>query len=391
MDTPDYGEALRAIHELAPSAVADSLGHLARRAGASDIVLYLADFEQAVLRPIPDRGAHAELPVGEPVLGTVAGEAFGRQRLISEVHDGGFRVWVPIIEGSDCTGVMALSIDGPLDDSARERCEELGLLAGCAIAIAARYTDLYNLVRRRRAMSLPASMQWGLLPPLRLSVPEVTSSAVLEPAYDVGGDCFDHAVNGFDLDVAIMDAVGHGLGSSLVSALAIGAYRHDRREGRSLTAMHQHLDQVIGEQFDGETFVTGQLARLALRSGELTWTNAGHPPPLLIRDGGVAKALECRPSLPWGLGGRLEHQAVEWLQPGDAVLFYTDGVTEGRGPDGEPFGLSRLHHLVASAIHANGPASGGVVHRLIDEVLDFQDRHLRDDATMVWVAWEGDR
>ena len=58
--------------------------------------------------------------------------------------------------------------------------------------------------------------------------------AQLEPAYDVGGDCFDHAVNGPTIDVAIMDAMGHGLTSSIISSLAVGSYRHDRREGQSL-------------------------------------------------------------------------------------------------------------------------------------------------------------
>ena len=64
--------------------------------------------------------------------------------------------------------------------------------------------------------------------------PQVSSSGMLEPAYDVGGDCFDHSANGFAVDVAIMDAMGHGLGSRLISSLAVGSYRHDRREGQPL-------------------------------------------------------------------------------------------------------------------------------------------------------------
>jgi hypothetical protein len=107
-------------------------------------------------------------------------------------------VCVPVIEGSDCTGVLAFTVGRTPWMTRAGHLEELGH-AGRepAIAIAARYTDLFNLGRRRKAMSLPASIQWDLLPPLRLSTPEATSNGVLEPAYDVGGDCFDHAVNGF--------------------------------------------------------------------------------------------------------------------------------------------------------------------------------------------------
>ena len=57
-------------------------------------------------------------------------------------------------------------------------------------------TDLYNLDRRRRRMSVAASMQWDLLPPLVLKAENVAVAGLVEPAYDVGGDCFDCAVNG---------------------------------------------------------------------------------------------------------------------------------------------------------------------------------------------------
>ena len=56
-------------------------------------------------------------------------------------------------------------------------------------------------------------------------------AGIVEPAYDVGGDCFDYAANGPTFDLAIMDAMGHGLGSATVSGLAMGAYRNDRPRG----------------------------------------------------------------------------------------------------------------------------------------------------------------
>ena len=261
------------------------------------------------------------------------------------------------------------------------------MLAGAAIAIAARYTDLFNLVRRRRAMSLPASLQWDLLPPLRLNTAEVTSTGVLEPAYDVGGDFFDHAVNGFAVDVAVMDAMGHGLQSSILSSLAVGSYRHDRREGQPLAMIHQRLDSVLADNFGSERFVTGQIARLDAQSGRLSWTNAGHPLPLHVRGGQVLRPLPCRPSLPWGLRGSLVEEAVEQLEPGDSVVFYTDGVIEGRPPGAEPFGIDRFVDIIEEA-SASKIASDVILRTAINGVLEYQDRRLRDDATIVWLTWE---
>ena len=192
---------------------------------------------------------------------------------------------MPIIEGSDPTGVLALTVP-TLDDDTVALCEALGVLAGYLIATEARVTDLYNLYRRRRAMNLAATMQWDLLPPLTLASPTVTVAGMVEPAYEVGGDCFDYALNGSVLDIALMDSMGHGIRSAMVAALAAGCYRHQRREGRPLEQMHRSLDGVIAEHCEG-AFVTGIIGRLDLNTGVFTFLNAGHPPPLLVRHGRV--------------------------------------------------------------------------------------------------------
>ena len=389
MDDPDFGATLRALHELAPTDVPDSLARVAGQMGIDDMTAYLIDFEQSMLVPVPDRRVPVDSPIGVATDGTQEGQAFLERQLVeSRRDDGTTRVCVPIIEGSDCTGVLAFTVGHPLDESAHRRCEELGMLVGAAIAIAARYTDLFNLIRRRRAMSLPASIQWDLLPPLRLTTPEASSNGVLEPAYDVGGDCFDHSVNGYSVDVAIMDAMGHGLGSSILSSLAVESYRHDRREGQPLAVIHERLDQVLAENFGGERFVTGQLATLDVQSGHLTWTNAGHPRPLHVQADQVVATLSCRPSWPWGLGGRLQEEATERLQPGDSVVFYTDGVVEGRAPTGEAFGMDRFVDLIERASAAREP-SDVILRTAINGVLEFQQHRLRDDATIVWLTWKG--
>jgi serine phosphatase RsbU (regulator of sigma subunit) len=390
VNVPEIGDILRALRGLAPSDATERMTALARSAGALDVVAYLVDFEQTTLVPVPDRGVHIDMPEGLPVDASVAGRALALRRVVSEPTPQGTRLWVPILEGSECTGVLMLTVGTDAGDETLERGEEIGMLAGAVIAITARQTDLFNMVRRRRAMSLPASMQWDLLPPLHITTHEGMSTGLLVPAYDVGGDSFDHAVNGFTMDVAIMDAMGHGLTSSMTSALAMGSYRHDRREGQPLRVMHEQLDAVLDGRFQGRVFVTGQLAQLDLRSGQMAWVNAGHPRPLLLRRGQVVEQLGCRPSLPWGLGGSLVEQAESALQPGDTVVFYSDGVVEGRSGDDALFGIDRFVDIIEQAAGA-GSSPQLTIRRALQEVVLFQGEQLRDDATIVWLQWLPDQ
>lgn len=355
---------------------------------ATDLVVYLVDFGQSVLEPLPDRFTHAELPVAEPVVASMAGRAFTDQQIVTADRAGGVRVWIPVREGSDHTGVVAMTL--PAADEPRLRAAmELGLLAGYLIAAQARCTDLYNLYRRRRSMSLAASMQWDLLPPLVLRAGRVAVAGLVEPAYDVGGDCFDYAANGAVFDFAVMDAMGHGLNSAVIAALAMGCYRHDRREGRGLAAIHASLESTIAGHYRDRSFVTGLLGSIDIETGVLRWTNAGHPLPLLIRNGRVVAELVCPPTPPWGIGGAGPTVATECLEPGDGVLLYTDGVTEARDAGGEDLGIERLVDLADR--HASDLLRPErIVRHVVQGVRDHQGGgDPSDDATVVLVRWAG--
>jgi serine phosphatase RsbU (regulator of sigma subunit) len=361
--------------------------------GATDVVVHLIDFGQTSLEPLPDRRPHAEMPHSEPVATSMAGRAFISQEPTVAARPGGYRVWVPIKEGSDRTGVLALTVTDA-SDGVLQSCVELGAFTGYLIASHARFTDLYNLYRRRRSLSLAASMQWDLLPPLVFKAARVSVAGLLEPAYDVGGDCFDYALNGHVLEFAMFDAMGHGIQAALMAALVVGCYRHGRREGTGLARIHADLDRAMAEHFPGLAFATGTLARIDLETGEMTWTNAGHPNPMLIRDGRVVSEMQCPPTTPWGLGVALDNPvpyppvATAALEPGDSVMFYTDGIIEARMADGSLFGQDRLADL-AGRHSSELMEPGEIVRHLIRAVTDEQEHHLRDDATIVIARWTG--
>ncbi|SRR5579871_583667 len=382
-------KVLQAIRRADPSDLPELLAAAGTEFGATDVVLYLVDFEQQVLEPLPDRNSHADLAETEHVGTTLAGRALLQRKAMTAARADGVRVWVPVVEGSDPTGVLALTVPDA-DDEQLAFCEDLGLLAGYLLATHARVTDVYNLYRRRQSMSLAASMQWDLLPPLALATRHVAAAGMVEPAYQVGGDCFDYAINGSTFHASIMDSMGHGVRSSLLAALAGGSYRHDRREGRPLPVIHRNIDAVVRDQFDGDAFVTGQLASLELTTGSLRWINAGHLPPLLIRHGRVIGTLDCAPALPWGLGPgpRAPEVAKVSLEPGDSVLFYTDGVVEARSATQRAFGAERLADLAGQHASDHLPVPL-IVRLLIHAVLEHHEHQLRDDATIFLVQWAG--
>jgi serine phosphatase RsbU (regulator of sigma subunit) len=394
MSSLELGRALRAARGADPASVADVVQRVAGDLGATDVVVYLVDFAQTTLGSLPGRSTHGDVPGSEEVATTLAGRAFVEQQPATADRPDGVRVWVPIVEGSDRTGVLAVTVPSA-GDEVIAACEELGLFTGYLIATQARSTDLYNLYRRRRALSLPASMQWDLLPPLVLRTNSMVVAGLLEPAYEVGGDCFDYALNDAVFDLAVFDPVGHGMTSALIAALCVGSYRHDRREGHSLERIHAGLDATMAREFTELAFATGQLARIDLDTGLLTWTNAGHPPALLVRNGQVIKELDCPPTVPWGLGdltpsGSPTIVATEALEPGDSVLFYTDGVVEAHFPGEEQFGVERLADLLGQ--HASDLLEPEeIVRRLVRAVLTHQDDRLFDDATMVLFQWIGPR
>jgi serine phosphatase RsbU (regulator of sigma subunit) len=344
--------------------------------------VYLADFSQTVLFPL------APQLQAEEVAGTLAGLAFTTGEPAAGSPDQGEqRVWVPIVEQTACTGVLALTVS-EATEQALAQAQLLGVFAGLITAVMVRVSDIPDLRRRGRPMSLPASMQWDLLPPLTARSAGAVIAGILEPAYDIAGDAFDYAVNGGDLHFAILDGMGHGIGSTLLTGLAVGAYRHARRAGDPLPATHAAIDQALASHYDDLSFATGVIARLDIVSGHLEWSCAGHPPPLLLRGRKVVAELSCDPALPFGLGAAPPPPSGTDLEPGDAVLCYTDGVIEARTPDGELFGLGRLTDL-AEREAASGRPAEELIRRLVTAVTDHQASQLRDDATLLLVQWTG--
>lgn len=388
MASPDYAAALDLVPHVSPSDIGALLLRVAAPLEGRDIGIYLADFQGVVLQPIISDPAIEGAPLeDEQVASSMAGRVYrtGEPQLVE--RDESVRVWVPLVERGERTGVVVLTVPEANETTVTD-CVRLGRFAGLLVRSFARTTDLMHLRRRQRSMTLAAGMQWDLLPPLTVRCAEALACGRLEPAYEIAGDAFDYVINDRHLQGAVFDGMGHGVESTLMTTLAMGAYRHARRGGESLGEMHATVDQSLAERYHGEAFVTGAFIRLALDTGLLEWTNAGHPAPLLLRSQRVVKELRCAPSLPLGLGGTCREVGCEALEPGDCVLVFTDGVVEGRSDCGEEFGVERLIDAWErqSASHEQPDE---VLRRLVEEVMSYNAGKLRDDASVVLLSWSG--
>jgi hypothetical protein len=400
--------------EADPQELAGIMSAAARLVGAEQILIYLVDYGQSELMAL---GAGAGRPA-VAVDGTLPGRCFQFTEAHDTITDGGCRLWLPLCQGRQRLGVVEVVFAAASDKEAaasdketaasdketaasdketaasdEERvadAQSLAALLGELVTTHGRYGDAVEHTRRRLPMQLATEIVWGLLPPLTFQNRRACVTAILEPCYEVGGDTFDYAANGDILHLALFDAVGHGMAASMTATVAINAYRNARRCGLDLVDTYRSLDKWITSQ-QPDRFVTAILAELDLSAGRYRRICAGHPPELLLRDGHLIHSLTGPTAFPIGLAhldGGLPTIAEEALQPGDQLVFYTDGVIEARSAAGEFFGLDRLTRFLNRTLADQLPPPE-TMRRLVRAILAHQYEELQDDATAMCVQWRG--
>jgi serine phosphatase RsbU (regulator of sigma subunit) len=392
---------LQASHLMAPHQLPELVAEHAAYLGAEEAIVYLVDLQQRVLVPFvgPAGPDLTEILEPLPVDSTLAGRAYQYVEVHTQPVEGGaVRVWLPLLDGIQRLGVLAVRLRGHdqrRDQHILARLRRFTSLIAQLMVTKSFYGDSIARTRRRGEMGLAAEIQWALLPPQTFAGDQLVLAGAQEPAYEVAGDSVDYAVESGRAWFAVFDGMGHGLQSAQLATVSVAAYRNARRAGRSLTAAAAAIDQAVLGAFGGEAFTTAVLADLDTDSGLLSWINVGHLQPLLLRHNHLVKRLRSEPDLPFGLGLSHPGQAhrafsvsTEHLQRGDYVLLYTDGVTEARSPSGELFGLDRLVDLVTRNLAAELPPNE-TIRRTVRELLAHQQAQLRDDATLLLVQWSG--
>lgn len=200
-----------------------------------------------------------------------------------------------------------------------------------------------------REMRLAAEVQRRLLPHHPPSVPGFEIGARMKPAKAIGGDLYDfmEMPNG-RLGIVIADIAGKGVPAGLFMPAVKIALRTNVHQEASLEQILARTNKVIYELTDDERFASLFYAILDPVASHLSYINAGHQPPLLIR--GTREALWLETGGPvLGLLTDVNFQSASLeLHPGDLLVLYTDGVVETHGPNDEEFSRHRLLSVVAA-------------------------------------------
>jgi len=238
--------------------------------------------------------------------------------------------------------------------------------------------------RSHEHLQLAADVHRSLLPsPVRTDRAEV--DVRYQPLDGVGGDyCQMHVPSEGVCYVTMCDVTGHGVGAALLATRVSSEVRQSVHSGKSPAEVVDGLNRFVCENFAAAgLFLTFFAARIDLAGGDITWSGAGHPSPILVRaDGRTLVRLASQNLiigvLPECLAAEPEHRSR--LEPGDRVLFYTDGVTEVFDATGAELGEEGLAGFMLDAMPAG---VFGMIDRILEQVAAFQDGPVTDDRTLI--------
>ena len=236
----------------------------------------------------------------------------------------------------------------------------------------------------RREMAEALRIQQRLLPE---DVPQVDGwelAVSWQPASGVGGDCFDAIrFNRSRLALTIADVVGKGIPAALLMSnlqAAVRAFASPSAEPRSLC---RQVNRILCGNIGEGRFISFVYCVLDAEDGTLTYTNAGHYRPMLVReDGGVERLASGGPVIGVLPDAPYDQGSVA-TGPGDRLVLFTDGLTEARDSSDAEFGEGRLLDAAVRHRTCSAPA---LQARLIDEVATFTGGRLQDDATLIVLA-----
>jgi phosphoserine phosphatase RsbU/P len=238
--------------------------------------------------------------------------------------------------------------------------------------------------RQQREFEDARLIQRGLLPAAMPQTAGVQLAASWQPANGVGGDCFDaltFANGGVGLTIA--DVAGKGVPAALLMSNLQAAVRAFAQEGAAPGSVCTSVNRLLVRNMASGRFVTFCYVRIDTAARRLTYANAGHNPPLLLRRSGHVDQLAPSGTVLGVFAESSYEQGDFTFAAGDRLVLYTDGITEGRNAAGDEFGEDRLAETASR--HRALPAEE-MLAGIMRDVETFNGGKYDDDATLIVAA-----
>jgi serine phosphatase RsbU (regulator of sigma subunit) len=302
----------------------------------------------------------------------------GHELLVPFLRRGSSAVVVPIVASGEVIAALTLLALDPARTIDAETVETLRSLAAQA-ALAIDNARLYQ-----QQAGFADAMQRSLLPAAPPVLPGIEVGSIYESSgrLDVGGDVFDYAtLPDGSLAVVVGDVTGKGIDAAAVMALAKFVFRSLAREHPHPHDFLRAANEVVVDEVQEGKFVTLVYMTLNPETGELACASAGHPTPRLVRADGTVVELAAS-GLALGIAAGQEYpEALDRLDPGSAVVLFTDGVIEARR-DGDLYGHDRLDRFLSE--HRRLPADE-LAAAVVEDARAFSGGGLDDDSAVVVV------
>ena len=239
----------------------------------------------------------------------------------------------------------------------------------------------------QRELDEARRIQRKLLPAIVPDVDGFEIATSWQPAAGVGGDCFDAIGFGRSrIALSIADVVGHGIPAALLMSNLQAAVRAFATEAAQPQELCEQVNRVLCGHIAEGRFISFFYCIADSDLGTLTYANAGHHPPILVRAGGSLERLSAGGAVLGVLPGGIYAQERLAIGRGDRLILFTDGITDPRNEHDQEFGVDRLCSLAVQYRACSAPA---LQARLVDAVSSFIGSRFQDDATLIVVAADG--
>jgi len=289
----------------------------------------------------------------------------------------------PLVLKGRTIGVFNLESDRP--DSYHEGQLELvsAFAAQAAVAVErARLTrELLERRRLEKELAIAREIQESFLPKKAPQIPGFDLAGTARAHDEVGGDYFDFiSVSEGQLGLAIADVSGKGIPAALIMAGFRMSLLAEIRNDFAIRAVMRKVNSLLYESTDSDKFVTAFYGVLDVKSRVLTFANAGHNPPLLLRRDGSSEHLH-EGGVALGVLPEAQYdERPQALQSGDLLVLYTDGVSEAMSPSGDQFGEERIEEL---ARRLRDRSANEIVEGIVAAVTEWCEGRSSDDLTLL--------